>query len=459
MASSPTSHTPVLVLGAGLAGLSAALHLRRAGVPFRHVERNAFAGGHAITIEDEGYRFDRTGHLLHLRDPEMRALVMGWVGDDCLEISRSSRVFSHGTYTRYPFQANTFGLPPPVAYECLMGFLEAMAGLDQAPEPRNFEDFCLKHFGKGISKHFMLPYNARLWGVSPRDITAAWCQRFVPMPRLEDVVAGAVGLNDRELGYNSTFLYPRLGIGQLPAAMARELPAVELGRAPVAIDLLARRAHFDDEVISFDRLISTIPLDSLGRLLVAPPRDVAEAFSRLRCTSLYYLDVALDAPPLDGVHWVYVPEERFAFYRVGSYSNISPSLAPRGGGSLYVELADRAPPDPARVAAEVTAQLVEMRAIRDASQVRFARLRHIEHAYVIFDHHYFPSLATIQPFLAAAGATSTGRYGGWNYSSMEDALLFGRDAARAASAPTQAGSGAPAAARPPDRNAPPQPSR
>ncbi|HSN96850.1 MAG TPA: NAD(P)-binding protein, partial [Candidatus Nanopelagicales bacterium] len=192
----PRTRTPVAVLGAGLTGLSAAYHLRKAGVPCRVFERLPRPGGHAITLEEEGYRFDRTGHLLHLRDPEIRRLALGWIGPDHLEIERRSRIWSHGVYTRYPFQANTFGLPPDVAHECLLGFVEAHFAPDR-PAPRSFEDFCRIHFGEGISRHFMIPYNTRLWGVHPAEITAAWCARFVPLPKLEDVLAGAVGMNDR----------------------------------------------------------------------------------------------------------------------------------------------------------------------------------------------------------------------------------------------------------------------
>ena len=97
----------------------------------------------------------------------------------------------------------------------------------QAPEPRNFEEFCLKFFGEGFSRHFMIPYNQKLWGVHPREITAEWCSRFVPRPKLEDVIAGAVGLNDRELGYNTHFLYPARGIGELTRALARGARAVD----------------------------------------------------------------------------------------------------------------------------------------------------------------------------------------------------------------------------------------
>src|SRR6185295_20198081 len=164
------------------------------------------------------FRFDRTGHLLHLRDPEIRSWVERLIGDDCVLVQRKSRIWSQGVYTRYPYQANTFGLPPDIAYECLIGYFEALRNEASTPEPKNFEDFCFKYFGAGFSKHFMIPYNEKLWGVHTRDVTAEWCSRFVPRPKLEDVIAGAVGKNDRELGYNTSFLYPSLGIGALPKA-------------------------------------------------------------------------------------------------------------------------------------------------------------------------------------------------------------------------------------------------
>jgi protoporphyrinogen oxidase len=424
------THTSVAVLGAGLTGMSAALHLDRAGVERRLFERLERPGGHAITVEDGGYRFDRTGHLLHLRDPEIRREVLGWLGDDVLEISRRSRIWSSGVYTRYPFQANTFGLPPAVANECLLGFLRAHFAKPERP-PENFEEFCLATFGEGFTKRFMVPYNARLWGVPPTEITADWCSRFVPIPKLEDVVAGAVGLNDRELGYNAKFLYPRRGIGELSAALARETGRIEIGRAPKRIDAPNRRLVFDDEIVHYDALISTVPLPTLIRLLEEVPSPVRDAAERLRCSHLYYLDVALNTPCEKDLHWVYVPEARYPFYRVGCYSNFSPAMAPVGKGNLYVELASRDEPDLAALLPTVADGLVEMGLIRAREAVRFARVRRIDHAYVIFDKAYFPSLETIRPYLESQQIVSAGRYGGWNYSAMEDALIFGRDAARA----------------------------
>ncbi|MCC6647637.1 MAG: FAD-dependent oxidoreductase [Polyangiaceae bacterium] len=418
---------PVVVLGAGLTGLSAALSLERAGVEARVLERATRVGGHAVTDEDRGFRFDRTGHLLHLRDPGVRADVLRWIGDDRVSVARRSFVYSHGVYTRYPFQANTHGLPPEVAYECVMGFLDARSR--ERPPPRDFRDHCLQVFGEGISRHFMLPYNEKLWGVPATEITAAWCQRFVPVPRVEDVIAGAVGLHDRELGYNASFVYPRRGIGALPEAMAREARGVELGRLVTAVDWRARRVRVGAETVPYERLVSTLPLDVLGRALVDPPPEVRAAVERLRCTSLTYLDVAVRGAVLRDLHWVYVPERALPFYRVGCYSNFSPDVAPEGHSSLYVELAARGPADGAAISRALDA-LVTMGLLASRDDVLFVRARELSHAYVIFDHAYYGALAVIEPFLREQGILSTGRYGGWNYSSMEDALLFGRAAAR-----------------------------
>jgi protoporphyrinogen oxidase len=426
--SPPQGHVPVAILGAGLTGMSAAMHLRRRGIPYRIFERNKEAGGHTTTYVDNGYRFDKTGHLLHLRDAEMRKLVLDLLGDDWVNVQRRSVVWSHGTYTRYPYQANTFGLPPEIANECLLGFIRAYY-TQPKPEVRTFEEFCLVHFGEGISKHFMIPYNARLWGVHPSEITADWCQRFVPMPKLEDVVAGAVGLNDRELGYNTSFVYPRLGIGELPKAMAARLPEIEYEAAPDAIDLEKRELHFRGSVVRYDKLITTAPMNTFLRTVRNLPEAISAACGKLRCNPLYYLDVAARVPSGTDHHWVYVPEARYPFYRLGCYSHFSTAMAPEKGSCFYVELADRNPASLEAVLPDVVQGMIEMGILREPSDVAFARLRRIDHAYVVFDHHYFASVETLKPYLQDRGVLSTGRYGGWNYSSMEDALIFGRDAA------------------------------
>ena len=200
-----------MILGGGLTGISTAVHLR---APWLLFEREERLGGHARTDERDGYRFDKTGHWLHLRDPAIKKLVDELLPGQMVPIARRARIFSHGVLTRYPYQANLYGLPPEVIKECLLGVVDAKLATAQAtrrPSRRTSRSTACEHFGAGISKHFMIPYNEKIWGVHPREITAAWCSRFVPLPNLEQVIAGAVGAGPPEMGYNQSFLYPKSG--------------------------------------------------------------------------------------------------------------------------------------------------------------------------------------------------------------------------------------------------------
>ena len=422
------NETPkVVILGGGLTGISAAIHLRRPWVLF---ERESHLGGLAVTRQRDGYFFDRTGHWLHLRDAGMKKLVGETLPGAMTEVERKARIFSHGATTLYPFQANLFGLPPEVVKECLLGVIEARLQ-PLGAEPKNFEDYCLRHFGAGISKHFMIPYNERLWGVSPREITAAWCSRFVPLPNLDQVVSGAVGANAGALGYNATFSYPkRGGIQTFAAALAGRLDAtrVHTRSSLDQLDFLRREIVVGGERVPYEAVISTLPLPELLKRMPGLPKPIEEHASRLRCTTLRYLDLATRTKPTSDWHWVYVPEKHFPFYRVGIFSNAAASMAPPGGGSFYVELVDRGPVTETTVRASAQG-LVEMGAITSPSDVLFADAREIDYAYVVFDEHYYAATSAIFAFLESHAIFSRGRYGSWTYNSMEDALIAGREVA------------------------------
>jgi protoporphyrinogen oxidase len=426
----------VVILGGGLTGISAAMHLRR---PWVLLEKNDRLGGHARSDRRDGYTFDKTGHWLHLRDPYTKQLIAELLGDRMVRVDRRARIFSNGVLTRFPFQANLHGLPPEVTKECLLGYIEAWHRRQhETLRPANFEDFCQQNFGAGISRHFMIPYNHKLWGVHPREITAEWCTRFVPIPKLDEVVQGAVGANPPEMGYNVSFLYPREGgIETMTRALVTRIDAssgqVRLGTSPDLIDLEAREVHVGGERIPWRAIVMTMPLpEMLARTRGLPP-DVELAATRLRCTPVRYLNVATRSPVPADFHWIYVPEEKYPFYRVGVYSNALPSMAPSGNGSLYVELSDRGPiPTGAAKDAlvrEVAAGLHAAGALASPDDILFADLHELPYAYVVFDDHYYSATATIRSWLERHDVYPRGRYGFWTYNAMEDCILAGREVA------------------------------
>jgi protoporphyrinogen oxidase len=423
----------VVILGGGLTGISTAVHLRAPWVLFERDER---LGGHARTDQREGFRFDKTGHWLHLRDPAVKQMVDELLPGQMVPIARRARIFSHGVLTRYPFQANLHGLPPEVIKECLLGVIEAKVKAAAEPagsaeEPVDFEAYCLRHFGAGISKHFMIPYNEKIWGVHPREITAAWCSRFVPLPNLEQVVAGAVGAGPPEMGYNQSFLYPKAGgIETFTRALQSRMTGgqVHTRANPDTVDWRRREVVVGGERVPYRALVATIPLPELLKRMPGLPPEIEAEAARLRCTTLRYLNIGARGKPRADWHWIYVPEKRYPFYRVNVFSTAMSSMAPEGCSSICVEMADRGPVTETSLR-DTTAALVAAGALGEAGDVVFTEEKQIEYAYVVFDQHYYQATRAIFGFLEENGIYPRGRYGAWTYNAMEDCVLAGREVA------------------------------
>jgi hypothetical protein len=128
-------------------------------------------------------------------------------------------------------------------------------------------------------------------------------------------------------------------------------------------------------------------------------------------------------------HWAYFPEPRFPFYRVGSLSNAVTALAPPGCRSFTVEFSrcDRAISRP--LEAEAVAGLRECGLISPRDELLFTFIQEIRDAYVVRDRQCEPLRRKLLAWLQDQGVSSIGRYGGWQYGSMEDAFLEGRKTA------------------------------
>src|ERR1019366_9015909 len=142
------AHFRTLILGGGMSGLSCAYHLKN---HYLLVEKSDGPGGLSRSIKQDGFVFDHTGHLLHLRNPYTLKLIPDLLGDNLALNERRAWIYSHNTYTRYPYQANLYGLPKKVMEECLKGVVESQ--LKQAPAtgmgPESLRNWVLRTFGKG----------------------------------------------------------------------------------------------------------------------------------------------------------------------------------------------------------------------------------------------------------------------------------------------------------------------
>jgi len=415
----------ILVVGAGLSGMSFSLHAREDDVLL--VEKEREVGGLCRSIRVEGFTFDYTGHLLHLRDPSME----GWVKEvlpDWRLHHRRAAIHLGRTLIPYPFQANLWALPPSLKRECLEGYRRREA------KGEGFVSWVKGNFGEGMAHHFFLPYNRKLWLYPLEEMAPEWAERFIPIPDPSQVEEGAKAPPNRNYGYHHRFLYPSSGgIGAFSEALGKGIKNLLLGKELVALRIAPKEAVFSDgEIIRYDRLIATLPLVELLRRIEDLPEEGEEWLRRLRYVSVTALHLGIEGKVNFPYHWIYFPEPEYPFYRVGFPSSLSPSMAPQGMRSMTVEVAHLPDQSLDRESLKdgCLRGLRRSGLLEEGERVVVMRVSEIRHAYVFFDRWRGENLSRIMAFLRKGGIYPLGRYARWEYSTMEDALREGRALAR-----------------------------
>lgn len=429
--------TGTLIIGGGLAGLAAGYTLE-GKQPYIIAERELRPGGLSATIKTKGYFFDYSGHLLHLRWPETTELILSLLGNNCMLLERNAKVRIFGKNIPFPFQANLKKLPEKVRSECVREFLKA-ADLGMPPqEHENYKCWAERVFGKGISRHFMLPYNFKLLQHPLDKVTTEWCAPFVPMPDRNDILKGAYGSSQKKFGYNTVFRYPKKGgIGFLAEKLAETLSGLRLGCEVISINMETKTAEIKNlGKIKFRHLINTAPLPFFIKMQENAPKHILSHASRLKSNTVYVLNLGIKKPA-PKTHWAYFPEKKYPFYRAGAASNFSHETAPKGKASLYLEFAF--PPDSDNGNGKIDFNKLEKTSFQALKECGFIKsLNQIEEklwlkmnpAYVIYDRERAEALPEIFSWLKDMGIFSIGRYGAWKYSFMEEAIKEGIEAAR-----------------------------
>jgi protoporphyrinogen oxidase len=422
----------IVILGGGLAGLATAYFLRE--TPHVVLEAEDVAGGLCRSRTIDGFVFDYTGHLLHMRDPRAVKLLDELWPDAFAVVARNASIRTRGVTLPFPFQANLHGLPKDVVADCILGAAEALARPVPDDPALSFRDWSLAALGRGISEAFMFPYNAKLFRRDPGEMTADWVSWAVPRPNLAEIVRGALGIANERMGYNASFRYPRRGgIEIIPNAFAAKVKTLRTGARVEAVDLTKRIVTLaSGEAIAYDRLVSTIPLPGLLRIVRGGGFDGAALASRLDWSVVGCLNLGIARPGVGaGAHWIYFPDADSPFYRVGFPHAMSDGVCPPGTSSLYVEfgLKRGEPADPIEREKAALATLVGEGILQQDDRVIARDWIRIDPGYVIFDRQRQHVLAEAIPRLAALGVSTIGRYGAWTYSYMERAMLDGLETA------------------------------
>lgn len=395
-----------LIIGAGVTGLTYANFINK---PCLVLEADDHTGGYCNTISQDGFIWDYSGHFFHFRRPEIADFFKNRMdAGQMVSVARHAQIKYKDRLIDFPFQTHIHQLPEDEYRDCIRDLKDA-----GETAPASFKEMLYVRFGKSIAEKFLIPYNQKLYATDLNRLDVNAMGRFFPSADKEEILRGG-----QKSTYNTSFLYPRGGAIQYIRALEKDLPAstISLNERVISIDLANHRVTTEKRELDYDHLISTIPLPNLLKLCKATFNS-----SCFDWNQVLVFNLGFDKPSIDrDNHWIYFPENKYCFYRVGFYSNIIPS--PRM--SLYVEIG---------LSAEETVNIEGMRQnvlndLRVAGIITDQQL--VSWHYVVMNPAYVHvtnagnrEVERQKDSLAQYGVYSIGRYGSWNYSSIEDNML------------------------------------
>jgi protoporphyrinogen oxidase len=407
-------HTKHLIIGAGMSGLAFANFID--SDDYLVLERDAEIGGWCKTVKKEGFVWDFSGHFFHFKRPEIEQYLRERMPEDeVATVVKNSKIIYKDALVDFPFQKNIHQLPKEDFIECLydLYFRDELADEFDA---ESFKGMLYEKFGKGISEKFLVPYNEKLYACDLEELDRDAMGRFFPYADLEDIVRNM--RRPDNASYNATFTYPKNGAIMYVNALASEVPdeRILLEQRLETLDLTDKVATTSTgEEISFEYVISSAPFDNLLGIAGIEHDPSVFTYNKVLCFNLGF-----DKKGLEGVHWTYLPEKKYCFYRVGFYDNILGD----DRMSLYVEIGfDKdADVDKEAMKEQVLADLKTAGIVEDHELVAWHSVV-LDPAYVHITQDSKAGFDHYSSMLELRGVHSIGRYGGWTYCSIEDNIV------------------------------------
>ncbi len=437
---------PVVVVGAGVAGLVTAHLLAESGVKVIVVEKFTKVGGLARSYVYDDFVFDVGPHRFHTENPNIKAYLDRVLEGHATAFPRKSEVYFSGKYYRWPLHPkNLVQLPVPLAVKSAMDL--AVNGMKTYGN-NNFEDYVLKQYGPTLYEHFFRGYSVKFLGIHPRQTHPDWAKVGINRAIIDDKLQMqnlAQLAKSTLLQYNKSeidFIYPKGGLhvtwqkvsemlqrhgGRIVTGTgARLIPGERNGvKRIAAVEFGAPGA---EERIEPSAVIWTAPItlacDQLG--LDKPDLPYLS-------TLLYNVLVKGDVPRK--YQWCYYGADDLVFSRVSIPRYFSDDTVPRGATGLCVEITCREGDERwqhgERLTSAVVADLVKVGMVRSRKDVENVYLERVPHSYPIYHTSYPQHLEVARKGLAKyenlqlAGRTGMFWYNNMDHS-MENAMQLTR---------------------------------
>lgn len=442
---------PVVIVGAGPAGLTAAYELLKYDIQSVILEKSNTVGGLAQTAEYKGYLFDIGGHRFFTKVTLVEQMWKEVMGADFLSRPRLSRIYYNSKFFQYPLVPLDAlkGLGLKEALRCGVSYLKAQL-FPIRPET-SFEAWVANRFGRRLYSIFFKTYTEKVWGIPCTELSAEWAAQRIRGLSLMSLVKNALfpqkGSANKDKVIKTLiheFHYPRRGPGMMWQRF-REL--VEARGSRVVFEAPVEKIFWEPGRVTAiqaggrlyegDHFISSMPIRELIQALdPAPPENVRKAADDFHYRDFLTVVLIIRQKELFPDNWIYVHDPSVKVGRIQNYKNWSPWMVPDPemsclGLEYFCFEGDELWNTPDEKLIELGRQEMARLGLVKPETVVDGTVLRIEKAYPVYDGVYRRGLAAIRQFQQEVpNLQLVGRNGMHRYNNQDHSMLTAVLAAR-----------------------------
>ena len=412
----------ILILGGGIAGISAGWHARRANREAIIFEAKERWGGLLDHFMLDGFRFDTAVHFAFSSNENYGQILEM---TDYITHHPEPYNYEAGRWLKHPVQNNLYPLPPQEKVEAIKSFIERP---DQAPEA-NYRQWLNQQFGEVIAARFPARYTEKYWTVPAEELSTDWIGNRLYRPTLEEVLFGAMTDQTPRTYYLPEMLYPRQGGFRTFLQPLVDGLDLRTGKEAVKVDPRKKYVECSDGSREYyQHLVSSIPLPELIAILEEVPPEVKAAAASLWATSMALVSLGLKDPEAGKHLWFYIYDRDILPSRVHAPHLKSPDNAPSGHSSLQFETyySRHAPlaVSPEELVEHVNLVTEKMK-LASRRDIIFSDYRTVPYGNVVFDRGMLKRRDFVLEHVRQCGILPIGRFGEWDYHWAEQSFLSG----------------------------------
>lgn len=416
------------ILGGGFSGLMAGRELKKRGQEFLILEKENSVGGLARTSNFSGIQGEFGPHALYSRNEQ----VMDFFKSLPIEYythNRKVRICHHGSDGKiyelnYPFENGIGELPPQEKADCLLGYIECYCR--KIKKFNNLEHWINNGLGYGIANLFMIPYNKKIWSVPLNKISLDLIKQKIDPSPISEIVKTAVGITTIGRLYQSVFLYPKKGTGEISKMISQDFQSMTICNENIKkITIFEKGTLVETQTDQylFEKVISTIPLPEM--LEKQNLKKLKPFASKFASNSTYFIAVSLkngkNLARFADCHWVFFAGPEI-FYRI----NIMKAYSPHADSSLIAEVTKKGEVtkmDVKEIEKEVIKGLIKCTIIKEDADIDTISTKLVKYTYPIPTIGINEIKVKIQEILEPYHVYLLGRNGNWDYINMDQIVL------------------------------------